>query len=127
MLVFTDKILCVAKVIAMYQMTGEKHSFVTETIDNIDLLSYISVSLFINIYEDSLFSNECIVGGRLYTYLKSKDIVYYLGANVPFMLHSNFFLTLDDNSLEIYSFFKKKETQLHLASIFDNRDINCND
>ena len=43
------------------------------------------------------------------------------------MLHSNSLLTLDDSSLEIYSFFKKEETQLHLASIFDNRDINCND
>ena len=111
----------------MYQMIGGKHSFVTGTIDNIDLLSYISVSLFINIYGDSLFSNECIAGGRLYAHLKSKDIVYYFGADVPFMLHSNSFLTLDDNSLEIYSFFKKEETQLHLASIFDNKDTNCND
>ncbi|GBC50768.2 hypothetical protein GLOIN_2v1766724 [Rhizophagus irregularis DAOM 181602=DAOM 197198] len=82
LLVFTDGRLCIAKVIAMYQMIGGKHSFVTGTIDNIDLLSYISVSLFINIYGDSLFSNECIAG---------------------------------------------EETQLHLASIFDNRDINCND
>ncbi|UZO29193.1 uncharacterized protein OCT59_022679 [Rhizophagus irregularis] len=127
LLVFTDGRLCIAKVIAMYQMIGGKHSFVTGTIDNIDLLSYISVSLFINIYGDSLFSNECIAGGRLYAHLKSKDIVYYFGVNVPFMLHSNSLLTLDDNSLEIYSFFKKEETQLHLASIFDNRDINCND
>ncbi|CAG8689251.1 8667_t:CDS:2 [Rhizophagus irregularis] len=86
LLVFTDGRLCIAKVIAMYQM---------------------------------------IAGGRLYAHLKSKDIVYYFGANVPFILHSNSLLTLDDNSLEIYSFFKKEETQLHLASIFDNRDINC--
>jgi len=124
LLVFTDRRLCIAKVIAMYQMIGGKHSFVTGTIDNIDLLSYISVSLFINIYGDSLFSNECIVRvDYACAHLKSKDIVYYFGADVPFMLHSNSLLTLDDNSLEIYSFFKKEETQLHLASIFDNRDM----
>ena len=62
LLVFTDKRLCIAKVIAMYQIISGKHSFVTGTIDNIDLLSYILVSLFINIYGDSLFSNECIAG-----------------------------------------------------------------
>ncbi|GBB98477.1 hypothetical protein RclHR1_03240002 [Rhizophagus clarus] len=32
LLVFTDGRLCIAKVIAMYQMIGGKHSFVTETI-----------------------------------------------------------------------------------------------
>ena len=119
--------LCVAKVIAMYQMTGGKHSFVTGTIDNIDSLSYISVLLFVNIYGDSLFSNECMAGGRLYAHLKSKEIVYYFGTNVSFTLHSNSLLTLDENSLGIYSFFKKEETQLHLVSIFDNKNASCDD
>ncbi|GBC08710.1 hypothetical protein RclHR1_08330003 [Rhizophagus clarus] len=48
LLVFTDEMLCVAKVIAM---------------------SYISVSLFISIYGDSLFSNECTAGGRFYMHI----------------------------------------------------------
>ena len=93
----------------MYQFIGGKHSFISENIDDLDSLSYISVSLFINIYGDSLFSNECIVGGRLYAHLKSKDIVYYFGANVPFMLHSNSLLTLNDYSLEIILFLKRKK------------------
>ena len=107
-------------------MIGKKHAFVTETIDNIDSLSYISVLLFINIYGDSLFSNECTAGGRLYAHLKSKEIVYYFGTSVPFILHSNSLLTLDEYSLEIYSFFKKEEMQSHLTFIFDNKNTSYN-
>lgn len=105
-------------------MIGGKHGFVSGTINNIDSLSYISVSLFINIYGDSLFSNECMAGGRLYAHLKSKEVVYYFGINVPFTLHSNSLLTLDQDSLKIYSFFKRDETHLYLSSIFGNKNTN---
>ena len=111
----------------MYQMTGGKHGFVTGTIDNIDSLSYISVLLFVNVYGDSLFSNECMAGGKLYAHLKQKEILYYFLTNVFFILHSNSLLTLDEDSLGIYSFFKKEETQLHLAFIFDNKNANYDD
>ncbi|CAG8687013.1 1865_t:CDS:2, partial [Dentiscutata heterogama] len=62
LLVWTNGMLCIVKVLAMYQLIGEKHSFVSKSIDNLDSLSYISVSLFINIYRDTLISNECKIG-----------------------------------------------------------------
>ena len=68
--------------------------------------------------------NECMAGGRLYAHLKSKEIVYYFGTNVPFTLHSNSLLTLDQDSLDIYSFFMADETHSNLASIFNNKDTN---
>ncbi|CAJ0851438.1 20110_t:CDS:2, partial [Entrophospora sp. SA101] len=69
-LVCADGILCIAKVLATYQLIGGKHGFVSENIDDLDSLSYISVSLFINIHGDTLFSNECKAGGKLYAHLK---------------------------------------------------------
>ena len=116
--------LCIAKVLAMYQPIGGKHSYVSISIDDLDSLSYISVSLFINIYGDTLFSNECKAGGRLYTHLKSKEVVYYFGISVPFIFHSNSLLTLDQDSLNIYLFFKTDEIHSHLISIFDNKNTN---
>ena len=126
MLVWTDGILCIAKVLAMYQLIGGKHNFVSESIDDLDSLSYISVSLFINIYGDTLFSNECKAGGKLYAHLKPKEIIYYFGISIPFIFHSNSLLTLDQDSLDIYSFFNADETHSHLVSIFNIKD-NVND
>ena len=40
------------------------------------------------------------------------------------MFHSNFLLTLDQDSLDIYSFFMADETHLNLVSIFNNKDTN---
>ncbi len=81
-----------------------KNSFISKSINDLDSLSYISVLLFINIYGKTLFSNECKAGGKLYTHLKPKEVVYYFGISVPFIFHSNSLLTLDQDSLNIYSF-----------------------
>ncbi|CAG8649117.1 16749_t:CDS:2, partial [Cetraspora pellucida] len=124
LLVWTNGMLYIAKVLAMYQLIGEKHSFVSKSIDNLDSLSYISVSLFINIYGDTLFSNECKTGGKLYTYLKPKEVVYYFGTGTSFTFHSNSLLILDQKSLEIYLFFRTDNTRSHLVSIFDNKNTN---
>jgi len=106
----------------MYQLIGGKHNYVSDSIDDLDSLSYISVLLFINIYGETLFSNECKAGGRLYAHLKPKEVVYYFGVNIPFIFHSNSLLTLDQNSLNIYSFFIDDETHSNLVSIFNNKD-----
>ena len=117
MLVWTDGILCVAKILAMYQLIGRKHSFISESVDDLDSLSYISVSLFINIYGETLFSNECKAGGKLYAHLKPKEVVYYFGISVPFIFHSNSLLTLDQDSLDLYSFFMANETLFLITKI----------
>ena len=51
-------------------------------------------------------------------------VVYYFGISVPFIFHSNSLLTLDQDSLDIYSFFMADETHSNLASIFNNKDTN---
>ncbi|KAF0538301.1 hypothetical protein F8M41_007985 [Gigaspora margarita] len=122
LLVWTDGMLCVAKTLAMYQLIGGKHSFISGSVDNLDSLSYISVLLFINIYGDTLFSNECMAGGKLYAHLKPQEIVYYFGISTSFIFHSNSLLTLDQDSLNIYLFFNEKETHSYLVSIFNNKD-----
>ncbi|CAG8827109.1 27746_t:CDS:2, partial [Gigaspora margarita] len=110
LLVWTNGMLCVAKTLAMYQLIGGKHSFISGSVDNFDSLSYISVLLFINIYGNTLFSNECMAGEKLYAHLKLQEIVYYFGISTSFIFHSNSLLTLDQDSLNIYLFFNEKET-----------------
>ncbi len=77
----------------MYQLIGGKHSYISISIDDFDSLLYIS--LFINIYENTLFLNECKAGGRLYIYLKLKEVVYYFDISILFIFYSNSLLIFD--------------------------------
>ena len=58
----------------MYENMGGKHALISRNIDNIDLLSYISVTLFIDIYS-GLFTNDCRAGGKLFAHITSKEVV----------------------------------------------------
>ena len=105
----------------MYESIGGRHAFISRSVDNIDLLSYISVTLFINVYNGSLFTNDCLAGGKLFAHITSKEVVYYLGkSSVTF--HSNSMLTLDDTSLRIYDIFNNSSTNTQFTSIFCNRN-----
>ena len=110
----------------MYESIGGKHSFILHSANNIDLVSYISVTLFIDIYGGSLFTNECLAGGRLFAHVTSKEVIYYLGKD-SITFHSNSMLTLYNNSLQIYNLLKNSSTQAQFTSIFRNQTNNSLD
>ncbi|GES78083.1 hypothetical protein GLOIN_2v1766725 [Rhizophagus clarus] len=119
LIIFSDQKLCIGRVLAMYESIGGKHSLILCSVDNIDLVSYISVALVINVYNGSLFTNDCLAGGKLFAHITSKEVVYYLGkSSVTF--HNNSMLTLDSNSLRIYDIFNNSSTNTQFASIFCN-------
>ncbi|GBB90981.1 hypothetical protein RclHR1_18060001, partial [Rhizophagus clarus] len=115
LIIFSDQKLCIGRVLAMYESIGGKHSLILCSVDNIDLVSYISVALFINVYNRSLFTNDCLAGRKLFAHITSKEVVYYLSkSSVTF--HSNSMLTLDSNSLRIYDIFNNSSTNTQFAS-----------
>ncbi len=110
----------------MYESIGGKHSFISRSVDNIDLLSYISVTLFIDIYGGSLFTNDCLAGGKLFAHITSKEVVYHLGKD-SITFRNNSMLTLDGKSLQIYNLLNNSSTQTQFTSIFRNQNHNSLD
>lgn len=105
----------------MYESISGKHSFISCSIDNIDLLLYISVTLFIDIYSGLFFTNDCLVGGKLFTYITPKEVVYHLRKS-SITFYNNSMLTLDSNSLQIYNLLNNSSTQAQFISIFRNQN-----
>ncbi len=48
----------------MFKLIGNRHAYVSNSIDSIDVLSYISIIAFVRITE-GLFSQKCELGGNL--------------------------------------------------------------
>ena len=61
------------------KILAENMHIFSYNITNIDAISYISVSLFIDIYNGSIFTNDCHVGGKLFAHITPKEVVYYFG------------------------------------------------
>ncbi|CAI2177441.1 16198_t:CDS:2 [Funneliformis geosporum] len=78
LIIFSDQKLYIGKLLVMYENIGRKHNYISRSINNIDILSYISLTLFINVYNESLFTNNCHAGGKLFAYITPKEVVYYL-------------------------------------------------
>jgi len=116
LIIFSDQKLCIRKVLTMYKSISGKHSFISHSINNIDLLSYISVTLFIDIYDESLFTNDCLADRRLFAHITSKEVVYYFEKD-SITFHSNSILTLDNNSLQIYNLLKNSSIQTQFIVI----------
>ena len=95
LLIFTENQLCIAKIIVMYELKGGKHALV-DNVNTIDTLSYISVCLFVHVYRNRLFTNDCSAGGKLYAHITPKEVIYYFGKNFSFSFQNNF-LSLDEN------------------------------
>ncbi|CAG8682823.1 9843_t:CDS:2 [Funneliformis mosseae] len=121
LIIFSNQKLCLRKILAMYKSISEKHSFISRSVDNIDLLSYISVTLFIDIYGRSFFTNDCLASGKLFTHITLKEVVYHLKKS-SITFHNNSMLTLDSNSLQIYNFLNNSNTQAQFTSIFHNQN-----
>ena len=106
----------------MYENIGGKHSYISRSVNNIDILSYISLTLFIDVYSGSLFTNDCRASGKLFAHITPKEVVYYLGKGDLITLQSNSMLTLADQSLQIYEILNNSETHEQLTSIFNNQN-----
>ena len=106
----------------MYENIGGKHSYISRSVNNIDILSYISLTLFIDVYSGSLFTNDCRAGGKLFAHITPKEVVYYLGKGDSITFQSNSMLTLADQSLQIYEILNNSETREQLTSIFNNQN-----
>ena len=77
MIIFSDQKLYIGKVLAIYENISGKHAYISYNITNIDAISYISVSLFVDIYNGSIFTNDCQIGGKLFAHITPKEVVYY--------------------------------------------------
>ena len=87
----------------MYESRGGKHALI-DKIDTIDALSYISVCLFVHVYRNRLFTNDCSACGKLYVHIAPKEVIYYFGKIFSFSFQNNL-LSLDEYASSFYSFF----------------------
>ena len=118
LIIFSDQKLYIGRVLAMYENIGGKHGYISRTITNIDVISYISVSLFIDIYNGSFFTNDCHIGGKLFAHITPKEVVYYFGKPDTITFQNNSMLTLTEKSLQIYNLFNDSKIREQLISIF---------
>ena len=102
----------------MYENIGGKHSYISYNVNNIDTLSYISLTLFINIYSESLFTNDCHAGGKLFAHITPKEVVYYFGKDDSITFQNNSMLVLAGQPLQIYEILSNPDTHEQLNSIF---------
>lgn len=122
LIIFSDEKLCIRKILAMYENIGGKHSYISRNINNIDILSYISLTLFIDVYSRSLFTNDCRAGRKLFAHITPKEVVYYLGKDDSITFQSNSMLTLTGQSLQIYEILNNSNTREQLISIFHSQN-----
>ncbi|CAG8640493.1 1845_t:CDS:2, partial [Dentiscutata heterogama] len=59
-----DRILCLGKVITMYEKCGERHAWVEKLAGFLDNLSYISIKVYMQV-TNRVFSCENLVGGNI--------------------------------------------------------------
>jgi hypothetical protein len=107
----------------MFKLIGNRHAYVSNSIDSIDILSYISIIAFVRITE-GLFSQKCELGGNLYAHIKPSQVIYYFGTNSNFNCYNSGdfagILSVSQDSLNIYNFFAQKENLTKLINIVKN-------
>jgi len=114
LIIYSDKKLCIAQIISMYEKRGQRHAWVAKA-NFLDYLSYISVNIYLNVY-DNLWTNICEAGGKLVGHIPSKEVLYYFDS-FPFDFQGSFFMLTKAN-LEIFQHFKTPEMKSDLAKIF---------
>lgn len=124
MIIFSEQKLYIGKVLAIYENISGKHAYISYNITNIDAISYISVSLFVDIYNGSIFTNDCQIGGKLFAHITPKEVIYYFGKPDTITFQNNSMLTLTDEALQIYNFLNSSKTQKKLITIFRNQTNN---
>ncbi|CAG8799980.1 10813_t:CDS:2, partial [Gigaspora rosea] len=78
LIVYLNRILCLEKVISMYEKCGQQHAWVDKPVGFLDNLSYISINIYIQI-ANRVFSCENLVGGKIAIHITLQEVVYFLG------------------------------------------------
>ena len=102
----TSGTFCIGRILAMYQKTGGRHGYVESDVHVIDFLSYISVEVFVNVY-NNLFSNVCKAGGILFAHIIPKHVIYYVGFDNDIVHLNNSTLELKQQLFTSFTFFPK--------------------
>ncbi|CAB4404120.1 unnamed protein product [Rhizophagus irregularis] len=77
-IILSDNKLCLGRVIAKYQKIGKCYAHINIRVDSIDSLLYVSIYLYIHLYE-GMFTYQSCIGGYLFTHIPYKEIIYHLG------------------------------------------------
>ncbi|CAB5208973.1 unnamed protein product [Rhizophagus irregularis] len=99
LIIFSDQKLYIGRVIAIYENIGGRHGYISHNITNIDAISYISVSLFIDVYNGSFFTNDCQIDGKLFAHIIPKEVIYYFGKPDTITFQNNSILILNEEAL----------------------------
>ncbi|POG78532.1 hypothetical protein GLOIN_2v1766725 [Rhizophagus irregularis DAOM 181602=DAOM 197198] len=112
LIIFSDQKLYIRIVITIYENISGRHEYISRNITNIDAISYISlVSLFIDVYNGSFFTNNCQIGGKLFAHIIPKEVIYYFEKPDTITFQNNSILTLNEEALRIYNFFNNSNAR----------------
>ncbi len=99
-----NKEICLVQILAIYYRTstGNNHSYTEEPVNEVNLITYVSTSVFRNL-QHNLFYSKCKEGYEYFCHLLSKRILYYLGCQVEesHISHANMY-SLQSNAYQIY-------------------------
>ena len=99
-----NKEICLVQILAIYYhiSTGNNYSYTEEPVNEVNLITYVSTSVFRNL-QHNLFYSKCKEGYEYFCHLSSKRILYYLGCQVEesHISHANMY-SLQSNAYQIY-------------------------
>ncbi|CAG8789134.1 14085_t:CDS:2, partial [Gigaspora margarita] len=72
LVVYSNNILCLGKIIAMYEKCGQQHAWVEKPVDFLDSLSYISIKVYIQV-ANHIFSYENLAGENIVIHITSHE------------------------------------------------------
>lgn len=117
--VYSNKILCLGKVITFYEKCGQRHAWVEKPAGFLDHLSYISIKVYLPVSQ-RYFSCENFAGD-ITIHITPREVVYFLGIRS----YSNIndinpcLIAVDDETFLIYNHFSMSSTQNFLLNIFN--------
>jgi hypothetical protein len=117
LLVYSNNILFLGKVITFYEKCGQRHAWVEEPTGFLDNLSYISIKVYLPVSQ-RYFSCENLAGGDITIHITPREVIYYLGIRSYFNV-SPYLIAVDDETSLIYNHFNMPSTQSFLSSIFN--------
>lgn len=117
LIVYSKNILCLGKVITMYEKCGQRHAWVEKPVGFLDHLSYISIKVYMQV-KHRFFSCENLAGGDLTIHISPHEVIYFLGICSYINVNSNL-ISVDDITLSIYDYFNMPSSYNYLLKIFN--------
>ena len=120
LIIYSNGILCLGKVIAMYEKCGQRHAWIENPVGFLDNLSYISMKVYMQVSR-RFFSCENSLGGNITIHITPREVVYYLGLRSFTKVNDNYdsLISIDDETISIYDFFNTSSIRESLLKIFD--------